>query len=59
MRSMANLISIEEARRLVLEAVSPLPPEPVPLDAALGRVLAEELVSGLDVPPFRNSAMDG
>jgi molybdopterin molybdotransferase len=59
MRSMANLISIEEARRLVLAAVSPLPAEPVPLDAALGRVLAEELVSGLDVPPFRNSAMDG
>jgi molybdopterin molybdotransferase len=58
-RSMANLIAIEEARRRVLEAVSPLPAEPVPLAAALGRVLAEEMVSGLDVPPFRNSAMDG
>jgi molybdopterin molybdotransferase len=59
MRSMAKLIGIEEARGLVLDAVSPLPAEAVPLPRALGRVLAEELVSELDVPPFRNSAMDG
>jgi molybdopterin molybdotransferase len=58
-RSVANLISIEEARERVLEAVARLPAEPVPLSGALGRVLAEEVVAGLDVPPFRNSAMDG
>jgi molybdopterin molybdotransferase len=58
-RSMAKLIAIEEARGRVLEAVAPLPTEAVPLAAALGRVLAEELKSDLDVPPFRNSAMDG
>src|SRR4051794_41962066 len=58
-RSMANLVSIEDARELVLEAVSPLTAETVGLGAALGRVLAEEVVAGLDVPPFRNSAMDG
>src|SRR3954469_12868213 len=58
-RSVANLISIEEARGRVLDAVFPLPAEPVALAAALGRVLAEEVVAELDVPPFRNSAMDG
>src|SRR4051794_41863470 len=58
-RSMANLVSIEDARELVLEAVSPLTAEPVGLSGALGRVLAEEVVAELDVPPFRNSAMDG
>ena len=56
---MAELIAIDEARRRVLEAVRPLPGEPVALDAALGRVLAEELASSLDVPPFESSAMDG
>jgi molybdopterin molybdotransferase len=56
---MANLIGIEDARGRVLKAVSPLPAEPVPLASAFGRVLAERLVSGLDLPPFRNSAMDG
>jgi molybdopterin molybdotransferase len=59
MRGVADLIAIDEARRRVLEAVTPLPAEPVGLDAALGRVLAEDVVSPLDVPPFEGSAMDG
>ncbi len=33
--------------------------EPVPVRAALGRVLAEPVVSTLDLPPFDSSAMDG
>jgi molybdopterin molybdotransferase len=55
----AELIAIDEARRRVLETVRPLPSEPVGLGAALHRVLAEELASPLDVPPFESSAMDG
>ena len=31
----------------------------VPIRAALGRVLAEDIISPLDVPAHRNSAMDG
>jgi molybdopterin molybdotransferase len=53
------MIEIEEARRLVLEHVSPLPSESVELRAALGRVLAEDVVSPEDVPTFDSSAMDG
>jgi molybdopterin molybdotransferase len=56
---MAALIGIEEARRIVLAAARPLGAEEVALEQALGRVLAEDLESGLDVPPFRSSAMDG
>src|SRR4051794_17651311 len=56
---MPDLISIAEARERVLAAVRPLPAEQVPIDAALGRVLAEEVRSGGDVPPFDSSAMDG
>jgi molybdopterin molybdotransferase len=33
--------------------------ESVPLAAAQGRVLAEDMVSSLDLPPWPNSAMDG
>ena len=56
---MPDLISIEEARRRVLAEVRPLAAEEVPLDRALGRVLAAEIVSTVDVPPFDASAMDG
>ena len=50
---------LEEVRDLVLGTVSRLDPETVPLDRALGRVLADPVVSPQDVPHFANSAMDG
>jgi molybdopterin molybdotransferase len=53
------LISIEEGRRRVLEAVHGLDTEDVALPDAHGRVLAEDLTSAVDVPPFDSSAMDG
>ena len=56
---MAELISIAAARQLVLEAVQPLAAEDVPLAQACGRVLAEDVTSAIDVPPFDPSAMDG
>jgi molybdopterin molybdotransferase len=55
----SELISIDEGRRRVLEAVRPLAAEDVPLTEALGRVLAEDLDSPIDVPPFDSSALDG
>lgn len=55
----ADLIEIEEARRLVVGRVSPLPAERVPLREALGRVLAVEVSAADPVPGFDNSAMDG
>jgi molybdopterin molybdotransferase len=54
-----ELISIDEARRRVLAAVRPLGDEEVPLGEAHGRVLAEDVESPVDVPPFDGSAMDG
>jgi molybdopterin molybdotransferase len=56
---MADLIPIAEARERVLAAVRPLAAESVPTIAALGRVLAEDVRSEIDVPPFDSSAMDG
>jgi molybdopterin molybdotransferase len=55
----SELISIVEARERVLAEVRPLEAEEVALDAALDRVLAEEVTSAIEVPPFDSSAMDG
>lgn len=53
------MIEVERARDAVLERVSLLASEDVPLRSALGRVLAEEVRSVESVPGFDNSAMDG
>jgi molybdopterin molybdotransferase len=42
-----------------LSDVAPLPAERVPLDAAPGRALAEDLVAELDLPAFSAATMDG
>lgn len=53
-------VSLEAARAAMLDGLAPLPDtENVIIGAALRRVLAEPLVSGVDVPEFANSAMDG
>jgi molybdopterin molybdotransferase len=52
-------ISVPEARAIVLEHVHALAPEIVAFEAALGRVLAEEVRSERTLPPADCSAMDG
>src|SRR5215211_4872845 len=54
-----RLLSVDEALAAILERIPVLGPETVTLDAALGRVLAEDVHADLNVPPFDNSAMDG
>ncbi|HKA47253.1 MAG TPA: gephyrin-like molybdotransferase Glp [Methyloceanibacter sp.] len=53
------LLSVAEALARVTEGLTPLDIERVPLGAARGRVLAEDLAAGLTQPPFDASAMDG
>ena len=53
------MISYATALQHILQACQPLPPERVPLGQALGRVLAQDVQAGEDLPPFDNSAMDG
>jgi molybdopterin molybdotransferase len=55
----ADLIDIATARAIVLDAVRPLAPERVPLADALDRVVAEDVYSVDDLPPFDSSALDG
>jgi molybdenum cofactor synthesis domain-containing protein len=60
MKPLKKLISIEEARRIVLENTIPVEEtEVLPLAQAAGRVLASPVVSTVPVPPFSRAAMDG
>ncbi len=56
---MTDMISLEEARALVLAQVAPLDSEVVPLLEVVGRVTAADLASDIDIAPFAHSAMDG
>ena len=53
------MLTYDEARERILDRVSPLGAERIPLDAAAGRSLAGEVRAPADLPPWDNSAMDG
>ncbi len=53
------MVPFGEALAIVLAEVTPLPSEEVALEEALGRVLAEDVASDRDLPPFDRAAMDG
>lgn len=54
-----QLLTVEIARRLVLERAKALPPAILPLDRMGGLVLAEDVVADLDLPPFDKALVDG
>jgi molybdopterin molybdotransferase len=53
------MIPFDEALDIVLREARPLPTEEVALAEVLGRVLAEDVASDQDLPPFDRAAMDG
>jgi molybdopterin molybdotransferase len=53
------VLTVEEALAQILARARPLETERVALDAALGRVLAEPVISRREIPPWPNSSMDG
>jgi molybdenum cofactor synthesis domain-containing protein len=60
MRPFTETISLDAARAIIDRAIEPISRvERLALTAANGRVLAETIVSGADVPPFSRAAMDG
>src|SRR5712691_7527218 len=54
-----ELMSADDALARILAGVPLLPGVEAPLLDTLGLVLAEDIAADRDVPPFRNSAMDG
>lgn len=51
--------TVEEASTKILGAIRPLGTERVPLESAVRRVLAEDVRSPIEHPPWDNSSMDG
>jgi molybdenum cofactor synthesis domain-containing protein len=60
MRPIRETIPLDEARALIDQAISPIArAEPLSLVHANGRVLAHDIISNRDVPPFARAGMDG
>lgn len=57
--SKSDMIPFQTALDMVLTRVKRMETETVPLAQARGRVLAEDVHSDMDFPPFNKSAMDG
>jgi molybdopterin molybdotransferase len=55
-----SVLRVDKARQTILDQVVALQSQQLlPLRDALGRILAEDIISPSDVPPHANSAMDG
>ena len=54
-----SMIQVQEALDKILSKIQFKGVEKIPLDQALGRVMAEDVVSRINNPPLDNSAMDG
>lgn len=56
---MPDLMNVDDAIARILNSITPLPAETIPVTEALNRVLAQDVTAPLDLPPFANSSMDG
>lgn len=56
---MSNLMNVDDAIERILAKMTQLNAEKIHITDSLGRVLAEDIISTTDLPPFDNSAMDG
>ena len=54
-----SLLSVDQARERILSHFQPVSTETRPLAGCANRVLAQDVVATLDLPPFDNSSMDG
>ena len=61
MSEFPTYLSLEDAQNFIIQRCRAqlLPCETLPLQAAHGRLLAEDLIAPRNLPPFANSAMDG
>lgn len=53
------MLEVEDALAHFLSYFHPLKPDQVPILDALDRVLAEDVIAEMDIPPLSNTAMDG
>nr|WP_295932265.1 gephyrin-like molybdotransferase Glp [uncultured Dyadobacter sp.] len=53
------MVTVNEAKERIIANASPLPGTRCGLEAALGSILAEDVIAPISLPPFRQSSMDG
>jgi molybdopterin molybdotransferase len=53
------MLTVEEALQKILNEISALETETIPIMESQGQTLAEDVISKINVPPLDNSAMDG
>ena len=53
------MISVKEAKHIILNSTQDFGVEEVPFLKSVGRILKEDIVADLDFPPFNRVAMDG
>src|SRR5512137_107269 len=53
------MLSVAEARDLILARILPVQSTLISLQDAAGRILAEPIIAEIDLPPFDNSSVDG
>lgn len=53
------MIQVEQALLIIAENSTKMPIQKIPVGKALGYILAETVYSPINMPPFRQSAMDG
>jgi molybdopterin molybdotransferase len=54
-----DMITFEEAFRIVMSSIFETETEIVPFTMSAGRILAEDIISEMEMPPFNRSAVDG
>lgn len=55
----AEFIEVSEAKRIIRETIKSPEPERMSISLAAGLILAEDVYSKTDIPPFNQSSMDG
>lgn len=53
------MITVDQALQILSDRVKPLGAETIPLEQAFNRVLAEDVIADMDLPPFDKARMDG
>lgn len=56
---LSKLIPTEEAKKIIFDGLKSTPHENINLEKAYQRIIAKDITSSLDSPPFDRSAMDG
>lgn len=53
------MITVDQAKQIILDNITILDPQEIPLQDTLGHILAADVYASVDIPAFKQSSMDG